>query len=46
MKSMGYGVSRMYGLFPTYQLGNTKNVWDFREYGISGLWVMRASTVI
>jgi hypothetical protein len=32
--------------FPTYQVSNSKNVWGKREYGLSGLWVKRASTVI
>jgi len=48
-KGMGYGVSgsMSYGLkSPAYQLGGSKNVWVIREYGLSGLWVMRESTVI
>jgi hypothetical protein len=35
---------RMLGC-PKYQVGNLKNVWGKREYGLSGLWVKRASTV-
>jgi hypothetical protein len=30
---------------PPYQVGNLKNVWGKREYGLSGLWVKRALTV-
>jgi hypothetical protein len=37
---MGYGFKS-----PAYQLGGSKNVWVTREYGLSGLWVMRESTV-
>ena len=45
---MGYGLlgSMGYGFdFPAYQLGGSKNVWVMGEYGLSGLWVMRESTV-
>jgi len=38
---MGYGLG-----FPTYQVGNKKNLWDIREYGLSELWIKRESTVI
>ena len=38
---MGYGLG-----FPTYQVGNKKNLWDIREYGLSELWVKRESTVV
>jgi hypothetical protein len=37
---MGYGPKS-----PAYQLGNFKNLWGIREYGLSELWVKRASTV-
>ena len=37
---MGYGSKS-----PAYQLGGLKNLWVLREYGLSGLWVKRASTV-
>jgi len=37
---MGYGLG-----FPAYQVGNKKNLWDIREYGLSELWVKRESTV-
>jgi hypothetical protein len=40
-KGMGYGFKS-----PAYQLGGSKNVWVTREYGLSGLWVMRDSTVV
>ena len=46
---MGYGVSGSMGYgfkSPAYQLGGSKNVWVTREYGLSGLWVMRESTVV
>jgi hypothetical protein len=46
---MGYGLlgSMGYGFeFPAYQLGGSKIVWVMGEYGLSGLWVMRESTVI
>jgi hypothetical protein len=45
---MGYGVSGSMGYefkSPAYQLGGSKNVWLTREYGLSGPWVMRESTV-
>jgi hypothetical protein len=32
--------------FSAYQVGNSRFVWGKREYGVSGLWVKRASTVI
>jgi hypothetical protein len=31
--------------FSAYQVGNLRFVWGKREYGVSGLWVKRASTV-
>ena len=31
--------------FFAYQVGNLKNIWVKREYGLSELWVKRASTV-
>jgi hypothetical protein len=37
---MGYGMH-----FPANQLGGLKKVWDFREYGLSRLWITRESTV-
>jgi hypothetical protein len=42
---MEYGISQMYGLFTAYQVGNMKNIWIMEEYGLSELWVIRASTV-
>jgi 1,2-phenylacetyl-CoA epoxidase PaaB subunit len=48
-KGMGYGVSGSMGYgfkSPAYQLGGSKNVWVTREYGLSGLWVIRESTVL
>ena len=33
------------GAYPAYQVGDKKSVWDLRDYGLSGLWVKRASTV-
>jgi hypothetical protein len=49
MKDMGYGVSESYGYgskSPAYQLGSLKNLWGIREYGLSGLWDKKASTVL
>ena len=37
---MGYGVQT-----PTYQPGGPKKLWDFRDYGLSGAWVMRVSVI-
>jgi hypothetical protein len=34
-----------FGAYSAYQVGDKKNVWDLRDYGFSGLWVKRASTV-
>ena len=31
--------------YPAYQVGNRKNIWDLREYGLSEVWVKRESTV-
>src|SRR6266849_1332580 len=43
---MGYHRCMGYGLgFSAYQVGNKKYLWGKREYGISELWVKRASTV-
>ena len=43
---MGYRGCMGYGMhFPANQLGGPKNVWGIREYGLSGLWVTRESTV-
>jgi len=47
--AMGYGISESmgYGLeFPTYWHGSSKILWGMREYGLSGVWVIRVSTVI
>ena len=44
---MGYRGCMAYEVhFPANQLGGPKKVWGMREYGLSGLWVMRESTVI
>src|SRR6266852_2040688 len=44
---MGYHRCMGYGLgFSAYQVGNKKYLWGKREYGISELWVKRASTVV
>ena len=53
-KMYGFYATKGYGLWvmgyewrsPAYQLGNLKNVWGMREYGLSELWVKRASTVL
>ena len=37
---MGYGFK-----FPAFQLGGSKDLWVIGKYGLSGLWVMRESTV-
>jgi hypothetical protein len=37
---MGYGFE-----IPAYQLGNSKILWGMGEYGVSGVWVRRVSTV-
>ena len=34
-----------FGAYSAYQVGDKKSVWDLRDYGFSGLWVKRASTV-
>ena len=38
---MGYGSE-----FPANQLSGPKILWDFREYGLSGIWVKREVTVL
>jgi hypothetical protein len=38
---MGYGFE-----IPTYQLGGSKILWGIGEYGLSGVWVKRVSTVV
>jgi len=46
--AMGYGISESmgYGLeFPAYRHGSSKILWGMREYGLSGVWVMRVLTV-
>jgi hypothetical protein len=46
--AMGYGISESmgYGLeFPAYQHGSSKILWGMREYGLSGVWVIRVLTV-
>jgi hypothetical protein len=46
---MGYGISGVMGYelqFPANQLGNGKILWGIRDYGLSELWVKRASTVL
>jgi len=45
---MGYGISESmgYGLeFPAYRHGSSKILWGMREYGLSGVWVIRVLTV-
>lgn len=45
-RSMGYGISGVMGYelqFPANQLGNGKILWGIRDYGLSELWVKRAS---
>jgi hypothetical protein len=37
---MGYGMH-----FPAHQVGGQPELWDIRSYGVSGVWVMRSSTV-
>jgi len=47
--AMGYGISESmgYGLeFPAYRHGSSKILWGMREYGLSGVWVIRVSTVV
>ena len=46
--AMGYGISESmgYGLeFPAYRHGSSKVLWGMREYGLSGVWIIRVSTV-
>ena len=46
--AMGYGISESmgYGLeFPAYRHGSSKILWGMREYGLSGVWVIRVLTV-
>jgi hypothetical protein len=44
---IGYeGFMGFFGAYPAYQVGDKKRVWDPRDYGFSGLWVKRASTVL
>ncbi|KAF8233262.1 hypothetical protein L208DRAFT_1267639, partial [Tricholoma matsutake] len=38
---MGYGFE-----IPTYRLGGSKILWVMGEYGLSGVWVKRVSTVV
>jgi hypothetical protein len=38
---MGYGSQ-----IPAYQLGGLKILWVMGEYGLSGLWVKRESTLV
>ena len=38
---MGYDMQ-----IPAHQLGGPKKVWGMRDYGLSGLCVMRESTVV
>jgi hypothetical protein len=40
LESMGYGHK-----IPANQLGRQENVWVTREYGLSGVWIIRESTV-
>ncbi|KAF8234462.1 hypothetical protein L208DRAFT_1261410, partial [Tricholoma matsutake] len=37
---MGYGFE-----IPAYRLGGSKILWVMGEYGLSGVWVKRVSTV-
>jgi len=44
---MGYDRCMGYGpCFPAYQVGNTKTLWGIAEYGFSGIWFIRESTVV
>jgi hypothetical protein len=44
---MGYYRGMAYELkIPAYQLGNLKILWVIQEYGLSGVWVRRSSTVV
>ena len=38
---MGYGMQ-----FPANQVGGQLRLWVIRGYGLSGVWVMRGSTVL
>ena len=38
---MGYGFK-----FPAYRLGGPKILWIMGEYGLSGPWIKRESTVL
>ena len=43
---IGYeGFMGFFSAYPAYQVGDKKSVWDLRDYGLSGPWVKRASTV-
>ena len=44
---IGYeGFMGFFGAYPAYKVGDKKSVWDLRDYGLSGPWVKRASTVL
>ena len=44
---MGYGKSMGYeGTLCGNRLGNSKNLWGMRGYGLSGVWVKRMTTVL
>ena len=44
---MGYeGCMGFLHTYPTYHVGNEKNLWDLRGYGLSGVWVKRGSAVL
>ena len=44
---MGYcGPMGFYVKITVHQLGGPKNLWDMRGYGLSGVWVIRGSTVL
>jgi hypothetical protein len=38
---MGYGMQ-----FPANQVGGQLRLWGIRGYGLSGVWVIRGSTVV
>jgi hypothetical protein len=44
---IGYGRVMGYGCeIPANQVGNSKILWGMREYGVSGVWVKRVTTVV
>jgi hypothetical protein len=44
---MGYeGCMGFLSTYPIYHVGNKKNLWDLRGYGLSGVWVKRGLTIV